>query len=80
MTRSTNERPTRRLMVGRYGDDFVVEVGRDVITIRPKRSRRGGPAEITVLPGRVYIAALREKIQSAKQDRRRRTRGRAASR
>lgn len=77
MTRGNNMRPTRRLMAGRRGDEYVVELGLDVITIRPKRARRGGPAEVTVLPGQIYVRAMMAMINASKPSRRRR--GRRAS-
>ena len=57
-TRATNERPTRRLM-----GDLVVELSAGVVTIRPVRTRKGGPAEIAVTPRRVYEAALLKRVK-----------------
>jgi hypothetical protein len=70
MTRSRDERPTRRLMSNRYGDEYVIELRADTIAIRPKRSRRGGLAEVVVLPGLVYLAAVRKKLEHTAMRRR----------
>lgn len=44
MTRAT-EKPLARVLVGYQGQEYVVELTTRLITVRPKGSRRGGPAE-----------------------------------
>lgn len=79
MTRGTDERPTRRLLISeRYGDAYVVELRASLILLRPKGSRRGGRAEVAVTPGAIYTRAMiarvdaerREKAKARKQGRR----------
>lgn len=67
MTRGNNFKRTRRLMGNAYGDEFVIELGWDIITIRPKRSRRGGQAEVVLLPGLLYIQAIRQQLAAEKK-------------
>lgn len=56
MTRGSNIRPTRRVMVSaQYGDEYVVEIGLEFLNVRPKRSRRGGSAEHSITPGKLYL-------------------------
>lgn len=72
MTKGSDLRPTRRLLAApRHDRPFVVELLSEVIIIRPKGSRRGGPAEVAIMPGGVYVRALMERTKST---RRRKTR------
>jgi hypothetical protein len=54
MTKADEFKPTARLCAGRFGDEFVVEVRRTTITIRPKGTRRGGPAEVEIGVGALH--------------------------
>lgn len=59
MTKGSNTRPTRRLLEApRHDRPFVVELLAEVIIIRPKGARRGGPAEVVIMPGAAYVRAL----------------------
>lgn len=59
MTKGSNTRPTRRLLEApKHNRPFVVELMAEVIIIRPKGSRRGGPAEVVIMPGAAYVRAL----------------------
>lgn len=66
MTPGSDLRPVRRLVRGRLGDAFVVEVRERTVVIRPKGSRRGGKAEVTLLPGLLYLQAMRAKLEAEK--------------
>lgn len=66
MTRGSNERPTKRLLASRFGDEYVVELRSDLILMRPKGSRRGGRAEVSVTPGAIYQRALQVRIDAEK--------------
>lgn len=71
MTRGSDIKPLRRLLASRYGDEYVIELLASVIIIRPKGSRRGGPAEVAFMPGAIYTRAL---LDRAPRRRRRRAR------
>lgn len=53
MTRAHPIKPVRRVVRGFHGS-YVAEIRADVLTLRPLRSRSGGPAEIVVTWERVY--------------------------
>jgi len=53
MTRAT-ERPLARLLKGYQGSEYVVELTEQFITVRPKGSRRGGPAEKRITPSSLH--------------------------
>lgn len=74
MTRASDERPTRRVILSQFGDEYVVELRREVIVLRPKGSRRGGPAEVQLSPGKLYIHAVANKLEAGKTRRRRKPR------
>lgn len=58
MTKASETKPTTRACVGKYGDPYVVEVRATTITIRPKGTRRGGPAEVEVAIGALHQRLL----------------------
>ena len=70
MTRASSMRPTRRVLTSRSGDDYVVELYADRVVLRPKGSRRNGPAEVVAPVGPVYIRLLRERLDHERQERR----------
>lgn len=78
MTRASAERPTKRLVIGRMGQDFVVELQSHLIVVRPKGCRRGGPAEVVISPSTLYQRLLiaRADEQRAERRRSRRTKSR----
>ena len=61
MTEGSDRKPTRRMMRGRKGTLFVVEIGFSAIVIRPKGARRTGPACVAVTPDAIYERALLRK-------------------
>lgn len=69
MTRATNEAPTRRIVRGYHGAEYVVELTESAIIVRPKGSRKGGSAEKSITP-----SALHDKLMLADAPVRRRKR------
>jgi len=57
VTHGNDEHPTVRVMNTPEGQ-VVVEVKSRTLVIRPFRTRKGGPAEVTVNIGSVYNRAL----------------------
>jgi len=53
MTRAT-EKPTARLLVGYQEQEYVVELTRRLIVVRPKGARRGGPQEVQITPSLLH--------------------------
>ncbi len=68
MTRASDVRPTRRLLTSdRYRDEYVVELRASLILMRPKGSRRGGPAEVAVYPGAIYTRAMIARVDAERR-------------
>lgn len=66
MTPATNESPTKRVMsVPQPGgrEEFAVELSVSNITIRPKGTRKGGPAEVVLNINSVYTRALMDRTR-----------------
>jgi hypothetical protein len=61
MTRASDTRPTRRLLAGAFGD-YVVELTGRTIVVRPKGTRRGGPAEVVTTPGKLHVRLVAERV------------------
>jgi len=79
MTPANDSRPTVRSMVSprphhHREDEFVVELHRTFLKVRPKRSRRGGSAEVIVPVGLLYQQALTARVEAARRDRQRQRR------
>jgi hypothetical protein len=68
MTRATDSRPTRRVLITIDGVELVVELRRRSITVRPLGSRRGGPAEVELTPGSIYLRALMDRIDQERRE------------
>lgn len=71
MTRAT-DKPVRRIVVteDRFGrTEYVAEVRARTLTLRPVRTRRGGPQEIELPFGAIYLRGMMARV-----DRKRRTR------
>jgi hypothetical protein len=59
MTQGSDSKPTRRLLQAYRSDkELVVELGRSRITIRPKGTRRGGKAEVSIAASALYDRLL----------------------
>jgi len=71
VTRATSQ-PTRRIVQDKTGREYVAEVRHDTLTLRPLRSRRGGPADVSIGWGAIYARAC---LARPKAVRRRVTRG-----
>lgn len=67
MTRASDQRPTRRVVSSRLDGDFVLEVGEHELTIRPKGSRRRGPAEVIVTYGLIYQRELVSRVEEKRR-------------
>lgn len=68
MTKAT-ARPVRRKVVAR-DDEFVAELRDRTLTLRPIRTRSGGPAEITVTWGQIYLRAMMQRADTRKSKKR----------
>lgn len=70
MTRADEAHPLRRVVSTTDGE-FVVEVLKHEIRLRPLRTKRGGPAEIQVPWGAIYYRAMlaraEDKIRSKRK-------------
>lgn len=76
MTPASDKRPTRRRMASaRFGDEYVVELFRTFLKVRPKRTRQNGPAEVVVSVGVLYQNLVAAKI-AADREAKRKARGR----
>ena len=70
MTRAT-QKPVVRVVVG--GDDrlgrqeLVAEVRDRVLTLRPVRTRREGPQEVTVPWGAIYLRAMVARVEEERR-------------
>lgn len=70
MTKASNTRPTRRILTApKHDRPFVVELMAEAIIIRPKGARRGGPAEVVILPGAAYVRGLWERKAATRRTR-----------
>lgn len=58
MTRAT-DKPLRRIVRDSQGREYVAELRADTVSLRPLRSRRGGPADVTVGWGSLYVRSFR---------------------
>lgn len=63
MTTRATARPLTRLVKTRYDGDLVLEVTEDGFKMRPPRTRRGGPAEVTLTWGTIY-----QRLMAARAD------------
>lgn len=69
MTRAT-EHPLRRVVESGEGP-MILEITSRTIALRPYRSRRGGPAEIVVTHGAIYLRAMMARVDAAQRAKRR---------
>lgn len=68
MTKASDTKPTRRTVQTMDGD-MVVEVGAAYVTMRPKHARKGGPAEVQVPWGAIYLRAMRDRADDVRRER-----------
>lgn len=54
MTEARDESPTRRIVRGYQGAEYVVELYANRISVRPKGSKRGGPSEKFTTPSSLH--------------------------
>lgn len=55
MTRASDTKPVRRVVTDGDGREYVLEVYARFCRLRPIRTRRGGPAEVTRCWSQVYL-------------------------
>lgn len=68
------DRPTVRIVLTTTGE-YVAELNDRTLTLRPIRTRRGGPQEVTIPWGAIYV---REMWERAEEIRRAKARARRA--
>jgi hypothetical protein len=61
-TRATSK-PLVRIVKTRYDGDLVAEVTEDSITLRPPRTRKGGPAEVRLTWGAMYQRLMAARVE-----------------
>jgi hypothetical protein len=74
MTRATEEHPTKRMLVGYKGEEYVVELRRTLILVRPKGSRSGGKAEVAITPSALHLRLMTARVEEERRERRRKRR------
>jgi hypothetical protein len=77
VTYASDESPTRRVVLGYQGAEYVVELRKGLILVRPKGSRRGGSAEVAITPSALHDRLLARRVE---EERPRRKRGRQVGR
>lgn len=80
MTRANDVTPVRRIVRGRSGDEYVVQLFATVVTIRPKGTRSGKVSvclEWGQLFQRSLIAKLEADAKAKRAERKARRRGRS---
>jgi hypothetical protein len=68
VTRAQDPRPTVRVTQSKSGE-LVVELTARTLRIRPLRTRRGGPAEVEIPVGAVYIQAMARRAEERRRAR-----------
>ena len=58
MTHANDESPTKRIVKGYQGAEYVVELTATRIVVRPKGARRGGPLERSITPSLLHDKLL----------------------
>ena len=61
MTRAHEVKPLRRVVRDQKALEYVAEIRADSLTLRPLRCRRGGPADVSIGWGAVYVRACMAK-------------------
>lgn len=61
MLRASTEKPVSRIVQTKHDGELVMEVRANTLTMRPIRTRRGGPAEVVVTWGSIYTRAQASK-------------------
>jgi hypothetical protein len=76
VTEARDESPTRRVVIGYMGAKYVVELRKNLILVRPKGTRRGGGAEVSITPSalhdRLLIARANDERKAKSSGRRKR--------
>lgn len=66
MIHANRIKPTRRLVQGRLGDEYVVEVYHDIIRLRPKGSR-SPRVRVDLEWGQLYIRGITAQLDAEKR-------------
>jgi hypothetical protein len=84
MTTRATEKPVKRIVESVYAglqtSAFVVEVRARTLTLRPTRTKRGGPAEISLTYGAIYLRAMQAQVDAKLRERARQRKARRAGR
>ena len=73
MTRADETKPVRRVVQTDDGE-MVAEVRARTLTLRPVRTRKGGPAEVCLSFSSLYTRALLARVTPLEQRKRRKAR------
>jgi len=65
MTKASSH-PLRREVTSTFDGDLIIEVTDRIVTIRPKHTRKGGKAEISIPWGLVYQLGLTRAVPAKK--------------
>jgi hypothetical protein len=65
MTRATSH-PVKRVVLTQSGE-MVAEITDRVLALRPLRSKRGGPAEILIAWGSIYLRAMADRVEEKRK-------------
>lgn len=57
MSTRAGDKPVIRIVSTKYDGEMVAEVRGNTVTLRPFRTRKGGPAEVVVSWGSIYTRA-----------------------
>ena len=66
MTRATHTKPVRRIVAGRYGDEYIAEVYLTRLELRPKGSR-SAKVRVSVDFGGLYQRGLVAQLEAEKK-------------
>ena len=61
MTRVSEAKRATRRIVGSLHGEYIIELRPEGLLMRPLRTRRGGPAEVMVKWGSIYMGAFFQK-------------------
>ncbi len=75
MTTRATSKPLRRVVQTMDGE-LVAEITDRVLTLRPPKTRRGGPAEISVVWGSIYLRGMVALVEERRKMKRRKRKGR----
>lgn len=75
MTTRASSKPLKRLVLSvDASQEFVAEITDRVLTLRPPKTRRGGPQEIQIGWGSIYLRAMMTRVEEQRKLKRRKRR------